>query len=81
MTKRGRPIRLRIPELLTEHDLTAWHLARQSGGRISTTTAYRLVRDRGLLRSLDTGILEALCDILDIAPSELLTRDAPPTKH
>jgi DNA-binding Xre family transcriptional regulator len=70
-------MRLRLPELLDERGLTAHSAAVQSHGRINRATLYRLVRTQGRVRLLDTELLEALCDVLDVEPGELLERDAP----
>jgi DNA-binding Xre family transcriptional regulator len=69
-------VRLRIPELLDEKDITPYHLAKQSGGRISLSAAYRYARLKGKVRSFDGVVLEALCDVLGVEPGELLERDA-----
>lgn len=68
-------MRLRLPELLEEHDITAYELAKQSGGRIDQSTLYRLARKRGVVRFLDMSLAEALCDVLGIEPGKLLERD------
>ena len=69
-------LRLRLPELLTEHGVTAYTLARRSKGRISPSTLYRLVRSRGRVRYLDADLLDALCEVLDLSPGDLLERQA-----
>jgi len=61
---------LAAPELLG--DMTPYRLAKESGGRISLSTAYRLVRLNGRLATFDAGMLAALCDVLGAKPSELL---------
>ena len=68
-------VRLRLPELLKQHGLTAYAVSRRSGGRISMSTAYRLVRLDGRVQSFDADMLEALCDVLNVTPGELLERD------
>jgi DNA-binding Xre family transcriptional regulator len=68
-------MRLRVPELLEEHSLTAYEVAKRSDGRISETSLYRLTRQRGKVRYLDLELAEALCDVLGVAPGELLQRD------
>jgi DNA-binding Xre family transcriptional regulator len=70
-----REVRLRIPELLTERGLTPYHLAKNSGGRISLSAAYRYSRLKGRVKSFDGDLLEALCDVLGVEPGELLERD------
>lgn len=67
-------IRLRLPELLEEHDLTAYEIAARSEGRIDASTLYRLTRQRGEVDRLSTPLLDALCDVLGVAPGELLER-------
>lgn len=69
------PIRLRIPELLTAAGLTAWGLHKQSAGRISASTAYRLVQHRGELATFPRATLEALCDVLRVDPCDLFERE------
>jgi hypothetical protein len=59
-------VRLRIPELLEEHGLTPYHLSKRSGGRISLSTAYRLVRLHGRVRRFEADMLEVLCDVLGV---------------
>jgi len=65
------PLRLRFPELLEERGITPYALSKQSRGRISMTTIYRIVRQRGELQSFDMDLLEATCDVLDIDPGDL----------
>ncbi len=76
-------MRLRVPELLEEHDppLTAHAVAVQSGGRINRATLYRLIQAKGRVRLLDTQLLEALCDVLEVEPGELLERETPKRKR
>jgi DNA-binding Xre family transcriptional regulator len=69
-------MRLRLPELLEERDLTAYEVAKKSGGRISPSTLYRLSRDKGYVESFSSSLLEALCDVLEVEPGELLEREA-----
>ncbi len=67
-------MRLRLPELLDERGLTAYALARDSDGRISEATAYRLVRQRGKVKTFDGDLLDALCDVLGVEPNDVLER-------
>jgi DNA-binding Xre family transcriptional regulator len=71
-------MRLRLPELLEEHDppLTAYAVAKSKAahGRISLSTIYRLIRQRGQVESFDAELLEALCDVLGVEPGRLLER-------
>lgn len=70
-------MRLRLPELLTEHKppLTAYAVAKASKDRISLSTIYRLNRNRGRVTSFDGELLEALCDVFGVAPGALLERE------
>lgn len=68
-------VRLRLPELLTKKGVTPYHLAKQSGGRISMSAAYRYARLKGRVASFNAEVLEALCDVLDVEPGELLERE------
>jgi DNA-binding Xre family transcriptional regulator len=67
-------LRLRLPELLERRGMTPYALAKASGGRISMSTAYRLARLRGRLETFDRDVLDALCDVLQVEPGELLER-------
>jgi DNA-binding Xre family transcriptional regulator len=60
---------------MQQRGLTAYAMSRQSRGRISMSTAYRLARLKGKLQSFDAVMLEALCDIFRCAPGDLLERD------
>jgi DNA-binding Xre family transcriptional regulator len=68
-------VRIRLPELLEQHDSTAYGIARDSKGRIQPSTLYRLARQRGRVKYFDSELLEALCDVLDVEPGELLERE------
>lgn len=69
-------MRLRIPELLDQKGLTAYHLAKQSDDRISLSAAYRYVKLKGRVKYFDADLLEALCDVLHVEPGELFERSA-----
>lgn len=64
-------IRLRIPELFEERNLTPYQVARDSGGRLDEGTLYRLQRVRGQLAHVNMTTLQALCDVFNVAPGEL----------
>lgn len=74
-------MRLRLPELLEERALTPYGLAQASGGRISMSLAYRIVREQGAFKCLTPPILEALCDVLKVEPDELFDREAKKPKR
>jgi DNA-binding Xre family transcriptional regulator len=67
-------VRIRLPELLGE--MSPYALAKKSEGRISMSTAYRLARLKGRVKTFDAGLLEAICDTLGIEDmNKLLERD------
>ena len=68
-------VRIRIPELLEERGISAYALAQRSGGRISMSAVYRLKDKRGRVQFMDADLLEALCDVLNVEPGELLERE------
>jgi DNA-binding Xre family transcriptional regulator len=56
--------------------MSAYALSKQSKGRISMSTAYRMARLSGRVKNFDAELLEALCDVLAVEPGELLERDS-----
>lgn len=69
-------VRIRIAELLKQHEMTPYALSAASGGRISMSTAYRLKKRNGRLESFEAELLEALCEIFQPATlDEILERD------
>jgi DNA-binding Xre family transcriptional regulator len=68
-------VRLRLPELLHETGMTAYRVAKASGGRINESTLYRLVRAEGRVDFFAAELLEALSDVLGVDPGELLERE------
>jgi DNA-binding Xre family transcriptional regulator len=69
-------VRIRLPEVLDEHGLTAYEVAKRSGGRIIPSTLYRLCRQKGRVKLFDGDLLESLCDVLDVGPDRLLERES-----
>lgn len=69
-------IRLRYNELLEARGLTPYHLAKQSAGRISLSTAYRYQQVNGAVKSFDASVLEALCDVFGVELGELFVRES-----
>ena len=65
-------VRLRIVELLRRRGMTPYALATASRGRISLPMAYRLVRARGRFVTVKATVLEALCDVFQVDPADLL---------
>lgn len=57
-------LRLRVPELLAEHQMTAYGLHKASKGRISMSAAYRLAT--GDFGYVSRTVLEVLCDVFEI---------------
>jgi DNA-binding Xre family transcriptional regulator len=66
-------MRLRVPDLLAQRDMTAYELAKLSTGRLSVSTAYRL--SRGEWKCLSGDQMDALCDVLNVEPGDLLERE------
>lgn len=65
-------LRLRIPELMAAAGLaTGYQLAKRSGGRISPTTAYRLVDNGGKVESIDLRVLEGLLAAFEIDAKDM----------
>ena len=62
-------MRLRIPELYG--DRTPYDIASQSGGRLNESTLYRLGRQRGAVKQVNMTVLKALCDVLNVTPTDL----------
>ena len=69
-------VRIRLPEVLKEHRITAYEVAKRSDGKVIPSTLYRLVRQKGRVRMFDGELLETLCDILNVEPGALLERGA-----
>lgn len=68
-------MRLRVAELLAERDMTPYQLAKESEGRLSLSTCYRLAR--GDVDKISTSTVEALCDVFGIKdPGPLFARDS-----
>ncbi len=68
-------IRLRLPELLEDRGWTGYMLSVATRGKISMSTVYRWTRARGRIKTLDTGLLDALCEAMGAEPGEVLERD------
>ncbi len=67
----GMALRLRFPELLEERGMTPYAFSKATKGRVSMSTAYRIVRMRGRLATFEASLLEAACDVLKVKPGEL----------
>lgn len=68
-------MRLRLPELLKKRGMSAYQFSKATNGRVSMSTAYRIVRMRGRLANFDAVLLEAICDVLKVKPGELFGRE------
>ena len=68
-------LRLRFPELLDERGMTPYAFSKATEGRVSMSTAYRIVRMRGRLATFDASLLDAICDVLKIKPGQLFERE------
>ena len=71
-------MRLKLEELLEERGLTPYAAAKKSGDRLDASTLYRLIRNGGRPKFFANDLLEALCDVLDVAPGDLFERDKRP---
>ena len=67
-------VRIRLAELLAERATTPYLVAKASGGRIGVRTMYRLAERNGRLKSFDSDVVDALCDVLGVTPGELFER-------
>jgi len=65
------PMRLRIPELWEERHQTPYQVAKESGGRLTEATLYRITRERGAVKFVSLAVLQALADVLHVEPQEL----------
>lgn len=65
-------LRIRLPELLEEHNVNAYALVKASGGRLSLPTMYRLKRKRGRVRQIDAELVETLCEMLAVGLTDVL---------
>lgn len=67
-------MRLRVPQLLEQHGMTAYGLHKASDERISLSAAYRLAT--GEFRAVSSEVLDALCDVFKIKdPGPLFERE------
>jgi hypothetical protein len=73
-------MRLRLPELLAERDMTPYQLAARSGGRIPLASAYRLQKAGGRFSRLSPAMLAALLEVLEVTPDQLF-EVTPPKKR
>jgi DNA-binding Xre family transcriptional regulator len=69
-------MRVRLPELLKTSGLSVYAVAKKSGGRTSMPALYRLKHADGYATFFDAAMLEALCDVFDVKPGQLLELDS-----
>lgn len=62
-------IRIRIDELLKEHERTFYWLAKETG--VSHTTLWRLKKDKA--QGITFNTLERVCEALSCQPGDVLT--------
>lgn len=74
-------MRLRIPELYTERQKTAYEVARDSGGRLTEATLYRIAREHGQVKFVSLGVLQALADVFEVEPQELFVYERQAVKR
>ncbi len=68
-------MRWKLPEILDERGLTAYRLSammRERGYPMTIRGAYRLADPDHDIRRLDLATLNAVCEVLDLKPGELL---------
>ena len=70
-------IRLRVGDVLRKRGMTAYQLAKQSGGRISLSLAYRLEQDRFGKHPPTWDMLEIICQVLEVDVTDLFQRMPP----
>ena len=61
--------------MMEERGMTAYAVAKASGNRIDMSTLYRIVRQKGRVQFFAADLLEALCDVFNVTPGELLERE------
>lgn len=64
-------MRFRLPELLDARGWSPYALSKETDGRISMSTAYRLVKLKGRVKTFDAALCEELCAVLNVSPAEL----------
>ncbi len=69
-------VRIRIQELLAERGWTPYALSKATAGRVSLSTAHRLKRLEGRVKTFDAEMLEVLMDTFRLKSlDELLERE------
>lgn len=71
-------MRLRLPELFDDYQTTPWRVAQASNGRISPNVLYRLRAKGGRVKLFSAELMQALVDVLECHPSELLESEPEP---
>jgi hypothetical protein len=73
-------LRLRLPELLTERELSAYEFARRASARghtVSARTVQRLAAERGHAAQFRGALLLALTDVLGLTLNDLFVSEMP----
>lgn len=71
-------MRLDLPKYMERRGMkNAYALMRASNGRLTITTASRLVASEGRPKRVDLNTLETLCHMFGATPDELLIPDVP----
>jgi DNA-binding Xre family transcriptional regulator len=65
-------VRLRIPELFKELQITALDVARLSDGRIGQSTVYRWQQLQGRVSRIDCEVIEDLCEALGVGLADVV---------
>jgi DNA-binding Xre family transcriptional regulator len=65
-------VRLRIPELFKELQITALDVARLSDGRIGQSTVYRWQQLQGRVSRIDCEVIEVLCEALGVGLADVV---------
>ena len=63
-------VRLRLPELLKEHNVTPWKLAKMTD--TPPSTLYRLARTQGRLSFVSGHLIEAIARVLNVGIADVL---------
>jgi hypothetical protein len=74
-------VRLRIPELFKELQITALDVARLSHGRIGQSTVYRWQQLGGRLGRIDCEVIEDLCESLGVGLTDVIELERKPKRR
>jgi DNA-binding Xre family transcriptional regulator len=76
-------MRIRLAELMEARGIkTAYGLEQFADGALTISAAHRLVKSKGRPKRVDLVTLEALCDVFNVRPGELLEHEPrKPKRH